>query len=167
MRSNKQLMNVFYLDENPRRAARYHCDRHVVKMVIESAQMLSTAHRVLGNDDECLYRSTHVNHPSTAWARSSNENYAWLYLLFRYLSGQYRIRYGKEHLSWTKLGNILINQPKNIPIIPFSPPPQCMPKEYKNENTVTAYRAFYIGEKSHFATWKTTIPYWFNSSKNE
>ena len=74
-------MNVFYLDKDPVLAASYHCDKHCVKMIVESAQLLSTAHRLLDEDDahSNLYKVAHKNHPSTIWVRSSLENYTWLY----------------------------------------------------------------------------------------
>ena len=79
-------MNIFYLDEKPLTAARMHCDKHVVKMIIESAQMLSTAHRTLDGNDYAdrmnLYKATHKNHPANIWVRESAENYLCLYNLF-------------------------------------------------------------------------------------
>ena len=79
-------MNIFYLDRNPVIAAQMMCDKHVVKMILESAQMLSTAHRVLDGDDRAnetgLYKMAHKNHPSTIWVRASSENYRWLWKHF-------------------------------------------------------------------------------------
>ena len=72
-------MNIFYLDSDPYVAAKMHCDKHVVKMILESAQMLSTAHRVLDGDEYAdergLYKMAHKNHPSTIWVRTSTDNY--------------------------------------------------------------------------------------------
>jgi hypothetical protein len=104
-------MNIFYLDEDPKICAQYHCDKHVVKMIIEYAQLLSTAHRVLdgfegygasksGNRqvkiwtihdsrDEILYKATHVNHPSNIWTRSSVKNYHYMFQLWHYLCLEY------------------------------------------------------------------------------
>ena len=79
-------MNIFYLDHDPRIAAKYHCDKHVVKMILESAQMLATAHRVVDkNDDDILYREAYKNHPSTKWVRSNLYHYTWLWSLFNSL----------------------------------------------------------------------------------
>ena len=91
-------MNIFYLDRNPEIAAQMMCDKHVVKMILESAQMLSTAHRVLDGDGYAnkygLYKSTHKNHPSAIWARTNGENYVWLWNNFDALRSEYSYRYG-------------------------------------------------------------------------
>ena len=156
-------MNVFYLDKNPQSAAAMHCDKHVVKMILEYAQLLSTAHRVLDGDDapENLYKIAHKNHPSTIWTRSSKQHYQWLFRLFRKLNIEYGIRYGKIHLSWEKLNRYLEFTPKNIKDNGWSDPPQCMPDHCKKPNTVEAYRKYYLVEKSYFATWKTKQPKWW------
>ena len=112
-------MNIFYLDKRPDDAAEMHCDKHCVKMILEYAQMLSTAHRELDvNVPDILYKSTHKNHPSTIWTRSSKQHYDWLFRLFRMLSAEYSLRYSngefKVHKSWDKLGKILEVAPKNI-----------------------------------------------------
>ena len=102
-------MNIFYLSSCPAEAAESHNDKHCVKMILEYAQMLSTAHRELdGNVPDILYKSTHKNHPSTIWTRSSKQHYDWLFRLFRMLSAEYMIRYGKIHKSWNTLNNILL-----------------------------------------------------------
>ena len=90
------IMNIFYLDKRPDDAAEMHCDKHCVKMILEYAQMLSTAHRVLDEDDAHpdLYKIAHKNHPSTIWTRSSKQHYDWLFRLFRMLSAEYSIRFG-------------------------------------------------------------------------
>jgi hypothetical protein len=159
-------VNIFYLHADPRVAARYHNDKHVVKMILESAQMLSTAHRELDDDvDDILYRSTHKNHPSTKWARENITNYMWLYFLFEALCDEYTHRYGKVHLTDQKLRDVLQHSPKNIsPDSSFTQPPQCMPEGYKIEgNSIEAYRNYYMGEKSGFAKWtKRRTPLWWN-----
>ena len=146
-------MNIFYLDPNPRTAAQWQCDRHVVKMILESAQMLSTAHRELDGDswaDEVgLYKRTHKNHPSTVWARSSKPQYDWLYEHFYHLCDEYRYRYGKEHLSWQKFGDVLDYAPPSILHTKFEDPPQCMPDEYKVDgDSVAGYRKYYKLDKA-------------------
>ena len=159
-------MNIFYLSNCPQEAAEAHNDKHCVKMILESAQMLSTAHRELdGNVPDILYKSTHKNHPSTVWVRSSKQHYDWLFRLFRMLSAEYTIRYSnktliknfggefKVHKTWEKLGKILEIAPKNIEDNGWTDPPQCMPDHCKDEDTVTAYRKYYIQEKSSFAKW--------------
>ena len=160
-------MNIFYLDPHPATAAQQCCDKHVVKMILESAQMLSTAHRVLDkNDNELLYKEAHKNHPSTKWVREGVLNYQWLYAHFVALGEEYTARYGKVHVSITKLKNFLKSPPKHIPNKLFSEPPQCMPDVYKQKSSVDAYRSYYKGEKADFATWKepTVVPSWWENT---
>ena len=162
-------MNIFFLDERPDKCAEMHNDKHCVKMILESAQMLSTAHRILDEDDAHpdLYKIAHKNHPSTIWVRSSKQHYDWLFRLFRMLSAEYSIRYSngefKVHKSWDKLGKILETAPKNIVDNGFVPPPQCMPDHCKKPNTIDAYRNYYMIEKANISTWKyTRQPTWWN-----
>lgn len=160
-------MNIFYLDPDPYQAARYLCDKHVVKMCLESAQLLSTAHRELDGEqcDGRLYRSTHKNHPSSVWCRSGIHNYRWLFDHFDGIAREYTRRYQKVHLSYEKLNDILFNPPQNVPMELYSEPPQCMPEEYKNDDTVTAYRNYYIGDKLRFAKWTNRKqPEWINET---
>ena len=156
-------MNIFYLDNHPDDAAEMHCDKHCVKMILEYAQMLSTAHRELdGNVPDILYKSTHKNHPSTIWTRSSKQHYDWLFRLFRMLSAEYTLRYGKIHKTWEKLGKILETAPKNIVENGWSAPPQCMPDHCKKPDTIDAYRNYYLTEKASFSTWNySKQPTWW------
>ena len=160
-------MNIFYLDKNPKVAAQMMCDKHVVKMILESAQMLSTAHRVLDDDKKAdsrgLYKMAHKNHPSTIWVRASSENYRWLWKHFDALLKEYTHRYGKHHAT-ERLRNVLFMPPLNIVHgVPFTEPPQCMPPYCKGTDTVNSYRTYYILEKSGFANWtKRNMPEWFN-----
>lgn len=159
-------MNIFYLDRDPVIAAQMQCDRHVVKMILESAQMLSTAHRVIDGDYRAdrggFYKMAHKNHPSTIWVRASSENYRWLWKHFDALLKEYTHRYGKHHAT-ERLRNILFMPPLNIVHgVPLTDPPQCMPELCKGEDTVLAYQNYYIIEKSGFARWtKREIPAWF------
>ena len=159
-------MNIFYLDRDPKIAAQMMCDKHVVKMILESAQMLSTAHRVLDGDYRAdrgdFYKMAHKNHPSTIWVRASSENYRWLWKHFDALLKEYTHRYGKHHAT-ERLRNILYMPPLNIVHgVPLTDPPQCMPELCKGEDTVLAYQNYYIIEKSGFARWtKREIPTWF------
>ena len=135
-------MNIFYLDKRPDDAAEMHCDKHCVKMILENAQMLSTAHRVLDEDDvhPDLYKIAHKNHPSTIWTRSSKQHYDWLFRLFRMLSAEYSLRYSRDdfkvHKTWDKLGKILEIAPKNIEDNGWTDPPQCMPDHCKDVDVV-------------------------------
>ena len=159
-------MNIFYLDRDPEIAAQMMCDKHVVKMILESAQMLSTAHRVLDGDGYAnkfgLYKATHKNHPSAIWARTCWKQYSWLYQHMCYLMEEYTYRYGKHHAT-ERLIHDLWKPPCNLPVGDFTDPPQCMPDYCKNEDTVSAYHKYYIMEKANFATWKRRDkPEWFN-----
>ena len=77
------------------------------------------------------------------------------------VSAEYTLRYGKFHMTWKKLGKLLETAPKNIGDNGWNDPPQCMPDYCKKENTVDAYRNYYIQEKKYFAKWKfTKEPEW-------
>ena len=161
-------MNIFYLHTRPDTAAEMHCDKHIVKMIIEYGQLLSTAHRILDeeNANPNLYKVAHKNHPSTIWTRSSKQHYDWLFRLFRMVSAEYSIRYSKEtfkvHTTWEKLGKLLETAPKNIKDNGWTDPPQCMPDYCKKPNTVDAYRTYYLQEKASFAKWNyTNQPKWW------
>jgi len=176
------IMNVFYLSKNPEQCAAEHCDKHVVKMIIEYAQLLSTAHRVLDgiqyseltkngrqikrwlikdSREQKLYKASHINHPDAIWARESCGNYSWLYKLFVATCDEYTKRYGKKHETDRKLRNILALEPEKIKCAQFVEPPQCMPDHCKHEDTIQAYRNYYIKEKRGFAKWKTQTPEWY------
>jgi hypothetical protein len=168
-------MNIFYFDECPVKSAEAQPDKMLVKMPLETAQMLCTAHRMLDHcevklvpsksgkrmvkryvlDDErenILYASAYINHPCTVWARQSSGNYEWLYVHFLALGMEYNYRYGKEHSSITDLAKSLMQLPKNIHKGDMTPLAQAMPDEYKNDNPVKAYRNYVIHEK-HYAEW--------------
>ena len=141
-------MNIFYLDKDPRKAAKYQYNKHVVKMILESAQMLCTAHHVYGNPEDVPYRQTHRYHPSTVWVRENNRNYMWLYWHMIALGEEYTKRYGKKHLSIEKCKPTLQFCPNGMPDGFFTEPPQCMPDEYKVKgDSVTAYWNYYENEK--------------------
>ena len=149
-------MNIFYLDKCPKKSAQYQYNKHVVKMILESAQMLCTAHHVImGDDADVPYKTTHKNHPSTIWARQSLQHYYWLYDHMMALGDEYTKRYGKTHLSITKCAEILSDAPRGMRNKPFEQPPQCMPDEYKDKCSVQAYWNYYIGEKHTVANPKT------------
>ncbi len=182
-------MNIFKLSECPIDSAEMMVDRHVVKMIIETAQLLSTAHRILDGTvyldktsngrsikrwllpdsrEGVLYKASHVNHPSNIWARKTNNNYNWLYSHFVALCNEYTFRYNKTHATDEKLSKVLRRLPDNIEVGYFTPLPQAMPDQYKRENVVEAYRAYYIGEKNGFAKWtKRQAPFWWPHAANE
>jgi len=147
-------MNIFYLDESPVVSAKLQYNKHVVKMILESAQMLCAAHHVLGSSIDIPYKLAHKNHPSTVWVRENSIHYDWLYLHMRALGLEYTRRYSKNHMSITKCRHLHVH-PNNIPHEPFEQPPQCMPDEYKDKCSIQAYWNYYIGEKHIVANTKT------------
>lgn len=153
-------MNIFVLDEDIVLCARYHLDKHVVKMPLESAQMLSTG--VLFHGGVARYKTVHKNHPCTIWARETKSNFKWLADLGVELCREYTFRYGKVHKCLEVIRECL-DRLEVIPDGPLTPFAQAMPEEYKKDNPVEAYRAFYTGAKRKFATWKNReVPEWFN-----
>ena len=147
-------MNIFYLDKDPKLAAIYQYNKHVVKMILESAQMLCTAHHCYGDAEQKAnvpYKQAHLNHPSTIWARQSRSTYMWLYDHMMALGTEYYVRYGKTHLTITKCKEFLATPPKYIQGDEWSQPPQAMPDEYKHEDSIIAYWQYYINDKSHIA----------------
>jgi len=159
-------MNIFYLDHDPYVIPPMMVDRHITKMILESAQMLSTAHRIVDNaDNDVLYKATHVNHPSTKWIRESKANYNWLYNHFCYLGMEYKFRYSKTHKSISRLSDVLRFAPKNLADIGLTKIPCAMPQEYIiSEDSVVNYRNYYIKGKSHLHKWtKRTPPEWISS----
>lgn len=159
-------MNIFYLDKNPVDCAGYHCDKHVVKMILEYAQLLSTAHHVLDGPSapKNIYKKTHINHPSAIWVRQSVINYCLLYELWTNLCEEYTFRFGKTHLTETKLWktNLLNLPPKNIPLIKKTEMPQCMPDACKViGDPIQGYRNYYKKEKTHLHKWTNRkVPDW-------
>mgnify|MGYP006409161793 FL=1 len=156
-------MNIFVLHEQPDVAAQMLCDKHVVKMILESAQMLCTVAHNHGYD--APYRRTHPKHPCTLWAGKSQENWDWLASHALAMSGEYTRRYGKTHKSrsvidWCLWQGIKIQFPESG-LLPFA---QAMPPQYKSDCAVTAYRAYYHGEKAKFATWKSEVPQWWTAA---
>ncbi|HOW29735.1 MAG TPA: pyrimidine dimer DNA glycosylase/endonuclease V [archaeon] len=155
-------MQIFILDKGPIKAAKMLCDKHVVKMIVESAQILSTVHHLFDSKHKHLvYKKTHERHPCVIWAGTSKQNYLWLLEHLHALIEEYEYRYNKKHKT-TEIKKILENYPKNIPDIGLTPFAQAIPEEYRQKNAVKAYREFYKKEKSHFAKWtKRESPIWF------
>ena len=154
-------MNIFVVDEDPELAARQLCDKHVVKMILETAQMLCTVADNQGYD--APYRATHAKHPCTLWAAKSADNWSWLLQHGLAMCAEYTRRYGRTHKSeavimWCARLNI------GFPESGLTPFAQAMPEQYRNECAVTAYRAYYHGEKSEFATWKSEVPQWWTAA---
>ena len=142
-------MNIFYLHSDPSKAPTYLYDKHCVKMILETAQMLCTAHHEFGEGANVPYKPAYVNHPSTKWARRTKQNYEWLYWYFVAINIEYHARYKKIHKSWVACRYALQNAPKGIPRTGFSQPPQCMPDKYKDKCSLQAYWNYYINDKKH------------------
>lgn len=171
-------MNIFYLSNNTKECAQMHVDKHCVKMILEYAQLLSTAHRVLdgvlltGISDtgrktkswilpdkrnDILYKATHLNHPSAIWVRQSRDNYAWLWLLLDDLCKEYTYRYNKIHkVEREGLLEQLRFVPSGIKEHPtFTEPTPAMPDEYiVKGNSIQSYKNYYNGSKQHLHNWK-------------
>lgn len=145
-------MNIFYLHHLPQIAAAMHCDKHVVKMIVESCQLLATAHHEHGNGHNVTYKPTHRNHPSAIWTRSTAEQYLWVVKLAINLCKEYKRRYGKDHKCLAMLEGELKHPPLAIANnYRWDNPPQCMPDEYKHYDTVQAYRQYYQSKDPSWA----------------
>lgn len=162
-------LNIFVLDKNPQEAAKMHSDQHVRKMILESAQMLCTAHWMTGG--AAPYKKTHYNHPCAKWARKNNHNYKWLTMLAQSLCKEFTFRFNKIH----KTQEVIEWCSQNMPEIPqgnsITKMPQAMPQTYWNKDVVSAYRQYYIAEKQVFsrgnATWtKRKKPKFINNITN-
>jgi len=176
-------MNIFFLSNDPAECAKQHVDKHVVKMILEYGQLMSTAHRVLDGvfyegktakgrriarwllpdeRENTMWKASHIKHPSGLWVRSSKQHYQWLYNLWLELLEEYTFRYGKIHKVSEKK-NIFLFTPLNIPDKGWlSDPTPAMPDIYKNSNSIISYRNYYIGDKKRFARWKNrSTPTWF------
>lgn len=178
-------MNIFYLSNNVTECAEFHNNRHVVKMILEYTQLLSTAHRVLDGKevvektakgrnvtrwvlpeplDNILYKATHINHPSAIWVRKSADNYLWLHQMLLALIKEYTYRYEKHH-KCEAISSYLNSVPINIGKEVFTEPTPAMPDECKIiGDSIRSYRNYYVMKKQHIAAWKNRpIPEWFNS----
>lgn len=160
-------MNIFFLDKTPEKSAEYHCDKHVVKMILETAQMLSTAINkyAMGIDKSRLYKTAHPKHPSTLWIGKTRTNFMWGLKLGQELSKEYTKRYGKKHKSSNIIDNII--ESKYYEVIPngdLTQPPLCMPEECKRDCYVFSYRKYYKEYKYKFAKWDklNNTPYWWS-----
>jgi len=155
-------MNIFVLHLDPVKAAKMHCDKHAVKMPVETAQLLSNVFHI--NRLDAPYRACHMHHPCTLWAAQSSTNFLWLAKLGIALCEEYTRRYGKQH----KCQQIIQTMIDRFYELQFSetdgtPFPLCMPEEYRCADAIRSYRAYYIHEKSYFAKWKySRKPSWFN-----
>jgi hypothetical protein len=185
-------LNIFYISEDPKQAAEWMVDKHVVKMILESAQLLSTAHRMLDGEmkvvekyvegsfparyrkvkrwtlgdarESVLYSATHINHPSAIWCRQSVENYLWLVEHFYALMAEYTHRYKKIHKCQGNLAYMLQSPPHNLRDYDWTPMPSAMAEEYKlGTDALTNYRNYYKIGKSRMHKWTNRQPpEWIN-----
>ena len=163
-------MNIFVLHSSAPLAAAYHSDVHVVKMTLETAQILATVHHIHGNGDAVTYKPTHQNHPCVQWAAASFANYRWLLTLGQSLAKQYRMRYGKEHACTALFSGELSKVPPALTRAPSVPFALCMPDECKDADPVEAYRKYYQQkyEQNDWMTWDRStygMPGWMHSKK--
>ena len=184
-------MNIFAIEKSPVDCAKSMVDKHVVKMILETAQLLSTAHRVIDGQmieynkmvagslpprwrktkkwelpdarENVLYSATHINHPSSIWCRASNNNYNWLYVHFLALLDEYTYRYGKVH-KCSGLVDALKSTPHGINVGYLTPVTPAMPDEYKVPNdSLASYRNYYRVSKARMHSWKNRpVPEWIN-----
>jgi ssDNA-specific exonuclease RecJ len=183
-------MNIFYLHNDTKLCAEQHVDKHVVKMIVEYAQLLSTAHRMIDGEeyigksktgrkvkryrmtnpnlDKTVYLAVHYHHPSAVWARETKSQYEWLYSLFVELGKEYTHRYGKIHSTNALLNDILSNAPKNIKQEGWREPPPAMqhyPQCIVQGDSIQSYKNYYNEAKAYFAKWsKREQPEWFIGS---
>jgi hypothetical protein len=160
-------MNIFWLDNDPVKCAQYHNNKHVVKMILELAQLMSTAHRMLDGNDFAdtnhLYKKTHYNHPCAIWVRENSANYQLTFNLFVELCNEYSYRYNKVHktASLTKALSILpmnITQSETATQIPCVMPDNCK----VDKDHIKSYRNCYMVDKRDIAEWKNRpIPDWW------
>lgn len=152
-------MNIFVLDDSPVLAAEYHCDKHVVKMIVETAQLLSNAH--WKNGSEGVYMPSHINHPASEWVSINLGNYAWLVSLGLSLCIEYSRRFLKRHKTQDVIEELAFRIP-NIPDEPQTRFIRCMPEEFKVEDPILSYRNYYLKAKKHFAEWNySSVPPWW------
>lgn len=179
-------MNLFFLSLYAAFIAKYHCDKHVVKMILETAQMLYTCHHLCNSSDWqsqtelTPYRPTHANHPTCMWVRSSEANYKFTVQVGLELCYEYTRRYGKVHKCQPHLEWLAENIPDRLELVTnpksyysvrghpdgCTPIPLAMPEEYHHPNAVVAYRRYYRGDKRRFAKWAhSETPFWFIESE--
>ena len=163
-------MNIYYLDENPELCAQSHGDKHVVRMILETAQLLSTALYMVdtslsASSLDGLYNPIRLNHPCTKWTAASSDNFHWLWDLGRYLCREYTYRYGRKHKLENMIyyiGDLTANMSWYKETLPR---PQCMPAIYKNEtDSLHAYRYYYLAEKTHLLKYtRRSVPEWITA----
>ena len=164
-------MNIFVLDEDPVIAAQMQCDKHIVKMPLETAQMLCSVWHRYGLGDKVPYKEAHKKHPCTLWAGDSMDNYNWLWLHGMELCFEYTRRYNKIHKCQQVIMDLSYPSPSKFNFDNYfgTPHPQCMPDEYKcaSDESVLAYRKYYVNDKKDIAKWEKgrDAPDWYTNKK--
>ena len=185
-------MNRFIIEASPTACAKSLCDSHVVKMVLEEGQMLSTVHRVVDGKEitgktksgrnqkqwvlpdkreDTLYKACHVNHPCTIWARETTANYKWAASFFEEVAKEYTWRYSRQHMTHSKLNRLIKNPPNNIdPSLELTPFPLAMgaaPHCIDKANPIQSYRDYYFFKRDSFnMRWtKRDKPSWFKIAR--
>lgn len=170
-------MNIFILDQDPQRAARQMCDKHIPKMCVESLQMMGSALRRHGANDDQMplseagkpIKGGYKNHPATRWAGDSRVNFLWLAEHGLELCAEYTLRYGKVHKCQHKIEH-MTNMCGMVPVGSLTPFAQCMPDEYRHTSAVQAYRTYYNNDKAYFAKWdkgREAPSWWLPVQKEE
>ena len=154
-------MNIFVVDKDPKVAATMLCDKHVVKMIVETAQMLCTVIHKQGVAAKIPYRATHKNHPCTIWAGETRANWDWLVTHGLAMCKEYTKRYGRVHKSEAVIRWCSTCWNLSFPKNGLTQFRLAMPQQYKCSDPVKSYRDYYIGEKSRIAKWKTQPPVWW------
>lgn len=171
-------MNIFYLHSDPKICAQYHNDSHVIKMQLETAQLLCSAHWRVGGEAPYKIGKGHLSHPSALWVQKSLSNYIWACELGMELQEEHKFRYEKENTYQSEANKVIqwcIDNFPNIPDIGFTKPALAMPDQYKHDITTIAYKMYYIADKQYYTkkdgtkiwhTWrKRGEPHWWKSKR--
>lgn len=155
-------MNIFVLDLDPERAARYHCDKHVGKMAVEAAQMLSSAWHIHVGRAPSGYALGYVHHPCSRWAARRRANYFWLHRLATALTEQHELRFGREPSATVDALDALRQPPETLRGA-FRPSAfyPAVSDDLRDLPPVEAYRLFYARDKRRFAHWRLGAPHWW------
>jgi hypothetical protein len=157
-------MQIFIISKNPKTAARMLCDKHIIKMILESCQILSTCHHLYNSKYvNKIYKKTHINHPCVLWVCKSKSNYQWLVEHLKELFKEYFFRYNKkEHKSY-KIFKYLKNAPENLEDLALTKFAKVVPDKFRKYSIVKSYRTFYIEKKLEFCKWtKRKRPKWLD-----
>lgn len=151
-------MNIFILDLDQEQNARYYCDKHVVKQITESNQLLCSTYYCTDYIPDNIYKLYNKNHPCAKWVRESLSNWLWLKDMTLTLCKEYTYRYEKTHKGELVCEALELPHIKDIGLTPFV---EVMPEQYRTNNPVNAYRNYYLGDKQNLFKWtKRPVPDW-------